>query len=190
MKIVIATKNQGKIEEIKDLLKDIDNLEILKIDYEDIEENGSTFEENSLIKAKNVKSKTKYAVLSDDSGLLIDAFLGWPGVKTARAFPEIEKQIDKNKALLEKMKDIEDRKAHFKCVLTFIDENNNIYQFVGETFGEISKELKGDKGHGYDPIFYSYSLNKTFGESSIDEKSKVSHRGIAFNKLKDFLKKV
>lgn len=188
MKIVVATKNKGKIEEIKNMFKRLD-VEILSIDYEDIEENGTTFEQNSLIKAVNVKKLTPYAVISDDSGLCIDELDNWPGINTARIFPDIKTYDLKCKKMIEILdeRNLKNRDAHFVSVITFIDYDGNYYQFRGETKGYIENKLLGENGHGYDPIFFSYELNKTFGQASLEEKEKVSHRGRAFSKLYDFL---
>lgn len=188
MKIVVATKNKGKIEEIKNMFKKLD-VEILSIDYDDVEENGKTFEENSLIKAKSVKKLTPYAVISDDSGLCIEELDNWPGINTARIFPDLKTYDLKCKKMIETLneKKLENRNAHFVSVITFIDYDGNVYQFRGETKGYIENELLGENGHGYDPIFFSYELNKTFGQAKMEEKEKVSHRGRAFSKLYDFL---
>ena len=159
-------------------------------DYKDPEETSDTFEGNSKIKAEDIASQCQdIAVLADDSGLSILALDGFPGVHSAR-FMEGHSYLEKNRAILEKMEKIEDRRASFLTVMTYIDEKRETEKcFLGEDKGEIIRKLKEEKqnGFGYDPIFYSYALKKTYGEASPEEKNSVSHRGRALKKLVAYL---
>lgn len=154
----------------------------------EIEENGTSFEENSLIKARTISKLYNQKTLSDDSGLCVESLDGRPGVYTARYKENLKNQEDKLLALIDEVNEKNSsRKAKFVCVLTLYLENGNYHQFRGESYGEITKDLRGTNGHGYDPIFYSTELGKTFAEATIEEKDAVSHRGRAFKKLEEFL---
>lgn len=188
--IVIATGNVHKMGEYKQLFKDFPCINITCLKDEninvEIDENGSSFKENSSIKANTIKQYTNKYVLADDSGLEIDALDGFPGIYSAR-FMKDEPYPVKWAAILEKLKDKYDRGAQFHCVLTLISPDNKEYVFEGIERGYIVKEIKGINGFGYDPIFYSNTLNKTFGDANEKEKNDVSHRGRAFKLLADFI---
>ncbi|WP_064612161.1 RdgB/HAM1 family non-canonical purine NTP pyrophosphatase [Streptobacillus moniliformis] len=190
MKIVLATKNEGKLEEFRSMFKDL-NIEILsekEFNVGEIVEDGLTFEENSLIKAKGVSEISGLPAISDDSGLCIDALDGKPGVHTARWFNEFENYNDRCKKMIELVdKKNTNRDAKFISVITLYFPNGEKYIFRGETEGSISHELKGNLGHGYDPIFYSKDLKMNFAEAGTELKNTVSHRGRAFKKLREFL---
>ena len=189
MKIFLATKNKGKIKDFEKLTEGM-NIEVLSIlddiEIPDVVEDGTTFEENSQKKALEISRFIKITTISDDSGLCVDALNGEPGIFSARYAGEDgndEKNIEK---LLENLSDIEknDRKAHFVSVVSIAFPDGTVKSFRGETQGEILFEKKGNNGFGYDPLFYSYDLGKSFGVATIDEKKSVSHRGRAFEKLK------
>lgn len=186
--IILATTNKGKLKEFNEMGKEI-GIEFITVDMPEIIENGKTFSENSYIKAKAIFDIKKMPVLADDSGLEVEVLGMKPGVHTARYRNDLVSYSDRCKALIEEVnsKNNDNRRARFVCVLTLVYKNGEVKSFEGITKGEITKELRGDNGHGYDPIFYSYDLSKTFGQSSINEKDKVSHRGRAFSKLKEFL---
>ncbi|CAM3456592.1 RdgB/HAM1 family non-canonical purine NTP pyrophosphatase [Pseudostreptobacillus hongkongensis] len=191
MKYVLATKNKGKLEEFKKLFNKL-GLEIIsqeEFNVGEIIEDGNSFEENSLIKAKVVAKASGLITISDDSGLCIDDLNGEPGIYSARYFPEAKDYNEKCNKMIELVNEKNGtRKAKFVSVITLYNPlTEETHFFKGECFGEISKELKGDNGHGYDPIFYSYDLNKNFGEASMEEKNTISHRGRAFSKLEEFL---
>ncbi|WP_064612693.1 RdgB/HAM1 family non-canonical purine NTP pyrophosphatase [Streptobacillus moniliformis] len=190
MKIVLATKNEGKLEEFRSMFKDL-NIEILsekEFNVGEIVEDGLTFEENSSIKAKVVSEISGLPAISDDSGLCIDALDGKPGVHTARWFNEFENYNDRCKKMIELVdKKNTNRDAKFISVITLYFPNGEKYIFRGETEGSISHELKGNLGHGYDPIFYSKDLKMNFAEAGTELKNTVSHRGRAFKKLREFL---
>lgn len=192
MKIVLASKNKGKIEEFSKILKSL-NIEILDesiFNDSEIIENGNTFEENSLIKAKTIAKISNLITIADDSGLCIEKLDNWPGIYTARVFPECEDYRQKCKKMIKKVNEANiDRKAKFVCVITLYNPNNDEYfHFRGESYGYITDELIGDKGHGYDPIFYSIELNKTFAEMNLEEKNRISHRGKATKLLIEYIK--
>lgn len=182
MKLVIASSNKGKIEEFKKILGEY--YEILSLDeagfFGEIEENGATFEENSYIKAKAVFDKTGIATLADDSGLVVPSLNGEPGVFSARYAGDHDMKKNKKK-LLDKIEG-KDRYAYFVCALTLLDEKGKIC-VSGKTEGEILKEESGNGGFGYDPLFFSYDLKKSFALCSEDEKNSVSHRGRAVKEL-------
>lgn len=191
MKIVLATKNEGKLEEFRAMFKDL-NIEIVsekEFNVGEVVEDGSTFEENSLIKAKTVSEISGLPAMADDSGLCIDALDGKPGIHTARWFIEYDSYDDRCKKMIEKVNEKNStRDAKFVSVITLYFPNGETHVFRGETEGSISYELKGNLGHGYDPIFYSKDLKMNFGEAGIELKNTVSHRGRAFQKLREFFK--
>ena len=189
MKIFLATKNKGKIEDFKKLTEDMD-IEVVtildNIDIPDVVEDGDTFEENSAKKALEIAKYTGIVTVSDDSGLCVDYLNGAPGVYSARYSGENATDESNMDKLLEDLKDVkkEDRKAHFVSVVSIAFPDGTVKSFRGETQGEILFEKEGNNGFGYDPLFYSYDLGKSFGVATIDEKKSVSHRGRAFEKLK------
>ncbi len=188
MKVFLATKNKGKIKDFEKLTEGI-NLEVVTIldglDIPDVVEDGETFEENSQKKAKEIADYTNIVTVSDDSGLCVDALDGGPGVYSARFGGENTSDSEKNQKMLEILKDVkkEDRKAHFVSVVSIAFPNGKIHSFRGEIEGEILFEAQGNNGFGYNPIFYSYELGKSFGQASDEERKSVSHRARAFRKL-------
>ena len=190
MKIILATKNKGKIKDFEKLTDkmDIEVLSILdNIDFPDVVEDGKTFEENSAKKALEIAKYTGIVTVSDDSGLCVDILNGEPGIYSARYSGEDgndEKNIEK---LLKNLSDVEknDRKAHFVSVVTIAYPNGEYQSFRGKVEGEILFERQGNNGFGYNPIFYSKELGKSFGMATMDERVSVSHRGRAFRKLKE-----
>lgn len=195
MKIILATKNKGKIKDFKKLTEGM-NIEVLSIldniDFPDVVEDGKTFEENSAKKALEIAKYTGIITVSDDSGLCVDTLNGEPGIYSARYFGENATDELNMEKLLKNLSNIEkkDRKAHFVSVVSIAFPDGTVKSFRGETQGEILFEKEGNNGFGYDPIFYSYDLGKSFGLATIEEKKSVSHRGRAFEKLKnDVLKK-
>lgn len=191
----MATKNKGKIKDFEKLTEGM-NIEILSIldniDFPDVVEDGKTFEENSAKKALEIAKYTGIITVSDDSGLCVDTLNGEPGIYSARYFGENATDELNIEKLLKNLSNIEkkDRKAHFVSVVSIAFPDGTVKSFRGETQGEILFEKEGNNGFGYDPIFYSYDLGKSFGLATIEEKKSVSHRGRAFEKLKnDVLKK-
>jgi len=193
MNLVIATSNKGKLNEFKRILsKSFDNIFSMKnigID-EDIAEDGETLEENSLIKARFVKNFTPFCVLADDTGLCVNALNGKPGVRSARFFAENATHAQNRAYLLKLMQGVTDRTACFSAVLTLILPDGNIIVVKGETKGKITFYEVGDGGFGYDSVFFSDELGKTFAQATKEEKDRVSHRGKAAQELIKRLEKV
>ena len=189
MKIILATKNEGKIKEFEKLTEGM-NIEVLSIldniDFPDVVEDGKTFEENSAKKAKEIAEYTGIITVSDDSGLCVDMLNGEPGIYSARYSGENATDCSNMEKLLKNLSNIqkEKRKAHFVSVVSIAFPDGSVKSFRGETEGEILFEKEGNNGFGYDPIFYSYDLKKSFGNATPEEKKSVSHRGRAFQKLK------
>ncbi|WP_067139814.1 RdgB/HAM1 family non-canonical purine NTP pyrophosphatase [Oceanivirga salmonicida] len=186
--IILATSNKGKLEEFNEMAKKL-NVKFVTIDMPYIEENGINFEENSYIKAKTISEYTNKVVLADDSGLEVEALDNKPGVHTARYMNHLPEYKDRCEALIKEVDKTngKNRNAKFVCVLTLVFPDGRYYHFRGETKGLITKKLEGTNGHGYDPVFYSFDLKKTFGMASIEEKDSVSHRARAFEKFKEFI---
>lgn len=190
MKIVFATGNAHKLKEIQEIAKDTGIEFILPGDGFNPIENGETFEENSLIKAKEAARVSRKISLADDSGLCVDALNGAPGIRSARYAETPQARIDK---LLNAINGKTARSAKFVCAMTLVDKNGNIlFQTRGECFGKIAEKQSGINGFGYDPIFLTkdtdYKL--TMAEMSEDEKNKISHRGRALRKVLKFLETI
>jgi XTP/dITP diphosphohydrolase len=188
-KLIIATHNKGKFNEFKELFKN--DYEVCALPYNgydaDVEETGSSYYENALIKAKAVFDSTGELCIADDSGLSVTALNGEPGLYSARYGGENTPQSVKNALIFERLKDKEDRSAKFVCCLVLYGKNGVVAVGNGEVEGQILFEERGSGGFGYDPIFFSSELNKSFGEASSEEKAKVSHRARA---IKDLMKKL
>ena len=190
MQFVFASNNPNKIKEIQLLLpKEITILSLKDIDcLEEIPETAPTIEGNAILKANYVTKKYGYSCFADDTGLEVEALNGEPGVYSARYAGE-QKNADANmNKLLTNLADRENRKAQFKTVIC-LNLNGNQHVFEGIIKGEIINEKRGSEGFGYDPIFIPNGYDKTFAEMPIAEKSKISHRGLAVEKLVAFLTK-
>ncbi len=191
MKVIAATKNKGKIREMHEILSPLD-IEIIsqqEMGIElDVEETGDTFIKNALIKARAVAMVCDYPVLADDSGICVDALGGAPGVRSARYAGDNATDEDKINKMLDEIGDNENRNAKFVTAVAFIYPDGREITAEGEVKGYITKEPKGSNGFGYDPIFFSDELGKTFAEGSDDEKNSVSHRGRALKNLYEKLK--
>lgn len=183
----MATSNKGKLKEFKEMLPEYEIVGYKTVCDPVIEENGATFKENALIKARAVHALTGGNVLADDSGLAVKALGGAPGVHTARYAGENATDGENMDKLLSALGDATDRRAEFVCALVFIGENGEEIFSEGRTAGSITRERRGTNGFGYNPIFYSDELSKTFGEADEDEKNAISHRGRALAKLKTAL---
>lgn len=187
-RIVLASANAHKIREISQMLPEFNVVGYKDLGFnEEIIEDGKTFYENALIKAKTVSLALGLPALADDSGICVDALGGEPGICSARYAGD---GIDahNNKLLLENMQGKTDRKAKFVCCMVFYKPNGEIISATGETHGEIMFEEHGQNGFGYDPLFFSYDLNQCLGEASAQDKNKISHRFRAITALKDKLK--
>jgi len=185
--LVLASSNDHKIQEIHQILGSEFSLQGLREFgiLEEIEENGNSFRENSLIKAQYVFQKTGLNVFSDDSGLEINALGGEPGIYSARysGTRDMRKNLQK---VLDKMEDQSDRSARFICVITLIYKGE-IHFFEGILDGKILLEEKGDGGFGYDPIFLPRTYSQSFAEMEPELKNRISHRSLALNQMKSFL---
>lgn len=190
MKIVAATGNKGKIREFQEILGamgcEIISMKDIGIDI-DIEENGTTFEENALIKARAIAELCDYPVISDDSGLCVDALDGAPGIYSARFAGEDADDSDRNRHLLKLLDGIENRSAYYVAAIAYIAPDGREITTVGTTNGEILLGEQGTGGFGYDPLFFCTEINKCFGLATPDEKNEVSHRGRALRKLYEIL---
>ena len=193
MKVVLASKNRHKLVEISKITEKFDIELVLQSDLGvniDVEETGTTFEENSFIKAEAVMKATGLPALADDSGIAVDALNGEPGIYSARyGFDESLDDWGRLELLLKNTEHVPDgqRQAQFVCVITMVTPDGRTIQARGEIHGELTREPAGENGFGYDPIFYYPPLGKTTAELSPEEKNAVSHRG---NALKVFYEKL
>ena len=193
-KIVFATGNQGKMREITQIMADMD-VEVVSMKeagiFIDIEENGTTFEENALIKARAIAKEANAIVLADDSGLEIDFLDKAPGVLSARYMGEDTPYEVKNGHILSLLKDVQGaaRSARFVCSIAAVFPDGREFTTYATIEGEIAYESAGENGFGYDPIFYVPQFGKTTAELSADEKNKISHRGKALSMMKEILQK-
>lgn len=191
-KVLLATRNKGKVREIKKILGDLPikllNLDDLKIDTE-VDETGSTFEENAILKATKYAEIAGCLTLAEDSGLEVDALGGAPGVLSARYCQGEDK--DRTNLVLKNLKGIpfKKRTARFRCVVAIFDPKSKVLKTCqGKMEGIIIDTPRGENGFGYDPIFYLPKFKKTNAEISMEEKNKISHRGGGFRKAKEIIK--
>lgn len=191
MKVIAATKNKGKIREMQEILSPLD-IEIVsqqELGIEvDVEETGDTFEKNALIKARAVSMVCDMPVLADDSGICVEALGGAPGVRSARYAGDNASDADRINKLLTELDGSENRNAKFVTSVAFIMPDGTEITAEGEVKGRITEKPVGENGFGYDPIFFSDELGKTFAEGSDEEKNSISHRGRALKMLCEKLK--
>lgn len=196
-RVLFATGNEGKMREIRSILADT-GVEVCSMKEAgvsvDIVEDGTTFEENALIKARAVAAaltETDSVVLADDSGLVIDALGGEPGIYSARYMGEDTSYEEKNTNLIGRLEGVPDEKrtARFVCAIAAVLPDGREYMVQAAIEGRISYEQKGEGGFGYDPIFYVPEFGKTTAEMTAEEKNKVSHRGKALEQMKEVLRK-
>ena len=191
-RIIFATKNMGKIREIKDALKDTD-FEVLSLndidDTIEIVEDGESFEENAIIKARTIMKLTNTMVLADDSGLEVDYLDKAPGIYSARYLGEDTPQEIKNQHIIKCLECVEDslRTARFVCCMACANTDGTVFTVRGTIEGSIAKECSGDNGFGYDPIFFVPMYQKTMAQLSLLEKNEISHRAKALSLMKDKL---
>lgn len=185
--LVIATKNQNKLREFKEILKDL-NIEVRSLaDFgpiPEIIEDGETFDDNAYKKAWYTAKYLGLPAIADDSGLVVDALDGAPGVYSARYSGENATDEENVTKLLSELKGVKNRKAHFQCVLSIAVPSGPALTYEANCEGTIIDERRGDNGFGYDPVFYFEEYNKTFAELSSEEKHRVSHRGKALAQVK------
>lgn len=199
-KLIVASNNAHKIEEIKDILSDF-NLNVTSLKDEgidiDVVEDGTTFLENSYKKADAIAQYLKgrdeedFMVMADDSGIVVDYLNGEPGVYSARYAGEHGNDAKNNEKLLNKLKGVpfENRTARFVCAIVLITSNGEVIKVEGKTEGYVTEEIRGKENFGYDPLFYVEDFQKTFAEMTSDEKNSISHRGRALKELKEEMKR-
>ncbi len=194
-RIIFATGNKDKMKEIREILCE-SGREILSMAEAgletDIEETGTTFEENALIKARAIAEKTDDIVLADDSGLEIDYLGGEPGIYSSRYMGKDTSYDVKNRNFIERLEGVEgdERSARFVCAIAAVLPDKSEIVVRGTMEGQIAHELKGENGFGYDPVFYLPEYGKTSAEISPEEKHAISHRGKALRAMRDELKKI
>jgi XTP/dITP diphosphohydrolase len=194
-KLLLATTNQGKAREYQALLKGIP-FDILTLSdagiTRDVNETGRTYEENARLKAVTFAKESGLLTMADDSGLEVDALGGAPGIRSARYAGEGATDADRNKYLLEKLKNVPEnrRTARFVCVIAIATPEGKVTIFKGECRGFITTAPRGTQGHGYDPVFYVPEPGKTMAELTMEEKNRVSHRARAAEKTRRALMKL
>jgi XTP/dITP diphosphohydrolase len=191
--IVLATTNKGKTKEMKDILKDYP-IEIKNLSdfgpIPEVIEDGETFDDNAYKKAAFTAKVLGYPALADDSGLCVDALDGAPGVYSARYAGENATDADNVAKLLEALKDEDNRKAAFQCVISIAVPTGAALTYEGRCEGILTREPAGENGFGYDPLFFFPEFNKTFAQLSLAEKARVSHRGKALKEVTDEMDKI
>ena len=189
-KLVLSTSNKNKVNEIREILKDLP-VEILSkeeigLGRLEVVEDGDTLESNSLKKARALKELTPYMVMADDSGLFVDALNGEPGIYSSRYGGDDGNDKLNNETLLRNLKD-KDRTAAFRSVIALIDENGNEYVMQGICRGSLLEEEKGSGGFGYDPLFVPEGYHESFAEMPYEVKNSISHRRRAIDGLREVL---
>ena len=188
LKVVIASNNKYKIKEFKEMLKNYEVFSQEEIGFfDDVKETGTTFLENALIKARAINKYLKdnnieAMVIADDSGLCVDALNGAPGVYSARYAGNHDNKANREK-LIKELSDKTNRDAHYECSLVKMNYDGTYKVYTGQTYGRILDHEEGDDEFGFNKIFYSNDLKKTFASSSIEERNEVSHRGRAMKLL-------
>lgn len=191
MELIFASHNENKVKEVRKILgKEFKIISLNEIGfYDEIPENQPTIEGNAKFKSQYIFEKYNLNVFADDTGLEIKALNNEPGVRSARYAGDHKNSTDNINKILKELNDFEDRSARFKTVFSLITTDFSKL-FTGIIYGEITKEVNGSKGFGYDPIFKPNGFSTTFGEIDSRIKNKISHRALATNKLVDFLRKV
>ncbi len=186
MQLIAATGNKNKLRELREIFPEHEILSAAEAGFfEEVEETGTTFRENALLKARTVCKATGKPALADDSGLCVDALHGAPGVYSARYSGGGD--AENRKLLLKNLEGVENRRAHFSCCIALVFPDGRELIAEGRTEGTILYENRGEGGFGYDSLFLSDDLKKSFAEASETEKNAVSHRGRAINKLRGML---
>src|SRR5699024_437215 len=184
--IIIASNNKGKIEDFKAIFPKANVIGISEIapDF-DVEETGTTFEENAILKSETASKALNKIVIADDSGLSVEALYGEPGIYSARYAGEPKDDQANIEKLLSNLKDKENKNAEFICAIAVSKTGKDTLNYVGKVQGEIIDEQRGEYGFGYDPIFFVPSLDKTMAELTAAEKSAISHRGNAIKLMNE-----
>lgn len=190
MDLIFASHNENKVNEIRAVFpEDIRVLSLNDLNFhEEIEETGSTLEENSKIKAETIYRTTRKNVFADDTGLFVNALNGVPGVFSSR-YAGTGNSLDNMRKLLKVLENESDRSAYFKTQICLIYEGKTHF-FSGEIHGQIMKEIKGTQGFGYDPIFVPDGFSESFAEMNLEQKNNISHRYLAVEKLVKFIEKI
>lgn len=195
MKLIIATRNENKLLEIKALLEDLD-IELLTLhdfpDMPEAAEDRNTFDENALKKARAAAKYTREITLADDSGLEVEFLKGRPGVLSSRFAHKFASDAENNRKLLELLKGVpkEQRSAVFRCSIAIVDKCDRYYLARGSCKGYISDKIRGDKGFGYDPLFVVHEYDKTFAELGSQIKNRISHRTKALTEARKIIKQL
>lgn len=196
MKIIMATNNAGKIKELKEMLEDYDVISQKEAGIEDlnVDENGMTFEENAIIKAKSIKDliKDDSIIIAEDTGICIECLGGYPGVKSKRApGEELGREVndfERNDFYIKKVGENNNRTIIWQTAVALIEKDGSVRTFIGEVKGEIPKVQRGEEGFGFDPIFFIPEENKTLAQMNFEEKSNYSARKRAIEKLVKYLR--
>ena len=193
MKLVLASKNAHKLVEMRDILSQLGVEVVLESEVGvdvDVEETGSTFAENAMLKAKAICELAKLPAIADDSGLCVDALNGGPGVYSAR-YGGLDDDVARYRLLLENLRGAGTRAAHFHTSVVCCFPNGDVLEAEGDCHGTIAYAPQGENGFGYDPVFFVPEMRKTFGQLTPEEKNAISHRGVALRafgeKLKEYM---
>ena len=192
MDIIFASGNKGKIREFKEILEPygINILSLKDIGFDgDIVEDGETFLDNAIIKAKTIAKLYNKPAMSDDSGICVEALNNAPGVHSARYSPNRDDK-ENNKLLLKNLGDNKNRRAFYECDIVIYFPDDRYYSFIGRCYGNIDYKEEGNLGFGYDPLFIPDGFDKSFGLIPAEEKNKISHRGIAIQKMLKEIKNI
>lgn len=190
--IMLATANAHKAEEFTAMLKPLGYTVKTLLDLEEaieIEETGTSFEENALIKARAIHERLGIEVIADDSGLAVNALDGAPGIYSARFMGRDTSYDVKNQYIIDQCKDVNDRGCQFVCAIAYVTADGREYVFTGVVEGLVAEHIEGEGGFGYDPMFYYPPYKTTLANVSEEQKNKVSHRGRALAKLIAFMEK-
>ncbi|MFQ5795118.1 MAG: RdgB/HAM1 family non-canonical purine NTP pyrophosphatase [Candidatus Bipolaricaulia bacterium] len=190
MEILLGTKNDGKIREIRRILSDLEGLKLLTYrehDFSSVREDGRSFYENAAQKARNIKAEVGMTVLADDSGLKVEALGGRPGIRSSRFSGEGATDAENNRKLLALMQGAGSRRARFRSVAVLSFPDGREWVAKGELHGRIAEAPRGDGGFGYDPLFVPEGYDRTLAELGPNVKDRISHRARALEQLKDKL---
>lgn len=190
-RLLLGTRNEGKIEEAKELLADIVGLELLTLSdvaFSEVAETGGTFLDNALLKAQTICRETRIATLSEDAGLEVAALGGAPGVRSARFAGEPVNPIANNTRLLERLASVADRRARFVTTAALVLPDGQTFVSSGTLYGSIASFPSGTGGFGYDPLFIPQGSSRTLAEMSLEEKNGLSHRAKALIRMKAILR--
>lgn len=195
MKILLATQNLGKVKELQELLQG-EEIKVISLrdiaNWEEVEETGATFAENAALKARVAAQRTGLVSLADDSGLVVDALKGAPGVYSARYAGEPKDDERNNEKLLKELEGVPEEKriGRFRCALVIATPKGEEYLTEGTVEGRILRERRGKEGFGYDPLFYLPDFCRTMAELNVNQKNKLSHRAQAFQKAIPILREL